>query len=459
MKRRVFWPALILASLLFITACEQPAGTGGDSKISLADAQAVAKIGVDDEYPLNGIYVLTADVTLANWTPIGTVDEPFAGTFDGGNKTITIAGGGGLFGFAEGALIRNVLVAGTINVAGEMTTHAGGIVGFAEKTKIISCVSSANVTVEGQGHNSSAGGIAGTLSKDCVVADCYATGDIVLKSGEDKSLMLYAGGIAGYQGLSGASAGGEGGCVIERCYFTGNVTAEGGYPYAGGLVGDNYAGAALRESYAAGGTVTARGENLPYAGGLVGYNSRSSSVENCYSDMTVNAVAGSKRALAGGVAGANAADAVIATSYARGAVTATVDGGSAKGAGGSMGVPDAANAGGIAGAQYVGVPTIENCVALNTKVEGGDSGSDAVYNVHRIAGMGTTDDAVWKANIANVAALAKGGVAFAPESDPAGHDGGDCAATPEQSAYEGLGWDFEAVWEMAGNYPVLRWEK
>jgi hypothetical protein len=28
-----------------------------------------------------------------------------------------------------------------------------------------------------------------------------------------------------------------------------------------------------------------------------------------------------------------------------------------------------------------------------------------------------------------------------------------------QSAHESLGWDFETVWEMAGDYPALRWEK
>jgi hypothetical protein len=136
-----------------------------------------------------------------------------------------------------------------------------------------------------------------------------------------------------------------------------------------------------------------------------------------------------------------------------------VDGSSEVNAGGSIGVPAAANAGGIAGAQYVNVPAIENCVALNTKVEGRGSGSAAAYDVHRIAGMGTTGDAVWTANIAYVAALVAGGAAPTPESDPTGYDGESSLARPDQGAYEGLGWDFEEVWEMAGDYPVLRWQK
>jgi hypothetical protein len=271
--------------------------------------------------------------------------------------------------------------------------------------------------------------------------------------------MFHAGGIAGYQGLAGASAGGEGNCVIERCYFTGNVAVDGAFPYGGGIAGYNYAGSVIRQSWAAGGTVSVTGENLPYAGGVSGYNSRSARIENSYAAMTVNAVAASKQALAGGITGANATDSVVSKSYARGTVSATVDGNGTANTGGSTGVPSSANAGGIAGAQYFGAPSIQNCAALNSAIAGADSGSGAVYNVHRIAGPGTGEhNSAWEHNIACVTALTAGSNPVPPQSDAAGYDGETCAAKPNQAAYEELGWDFNSVWKMSGDYPVLQWQ-
>jgi hypothetical protein len=464
MKRSVLWTFLVLASLLFATACEQPAGTGGGGpKITLGSAEELRKIGVDPGYPLDAQYTLGADLALADWTPIGTADEPFAGTFDGDGKTLAITGSGGLFGFAGGAVIRNLTVGGSISASGGGMIFVGGIVGRGEDTKISSCVSRANIVVEAQGHNSSAGGIAGFLTNNCAIADCSATGDITLRSGEDAGLMLYAGGIAGYQGLAGSSSDGFSGCVIERSFFTGNVSAEGSYPYAGGIAGYNYVGAIIRESYAAEGSVTARGEIIPYAGGISGYNSRNmenpSLIENCHSNIRVSAEAESKQAQAGGIAGANAASAAISKCYSLGAVAATVNGSGDGDTSGSIGVAAKANAGGIAGAQYFDSPSIKNCAALNTKIEGRDSGAGAAYNVHRIAGLGEGGEPAWEANIAR-ADLSQDGVSVDPLPEPDGYDGKTCDEKPPQSAYEALGWDFNSVWKMGGDgYPVLQWRR
>jgi hypothetical protein len=458
MKRPVVLTALALIFLLLASACEQSAGTGDTEPITLSSAADLAKIGADPAYPLDGDYTLGANLILTDWTPIGTSDARFTGTFNGNGKTLTITGSGGVFGFVRDAVISKVTVAGTITRAEDSgaAVYVGGIAGFAESARIDSCVANVTITVEGHGHNSSAGGIAGFLSEDCVVADCRAAGTVTLRSGPDEGLMLYAGGVAGYQGLAGASGGGEGNCVIERCSFTGSVTVEGAYPYSGGVAGYNYAGSVIRRSWAAEGTVTAAGENLPYAGGVAGYNSRSARIEDCYANMTVNAVSTAKQALAGGVTGANAADSLVSRSYALGTVTATVDGSSAADAGGSIGVPAKANAGGIAGAQYFNAPSIEYCVALNTEITGTDSGSGGAFNVRRIAGGGTGGQPAWMANKSSTA-LAEGGTARVPLSDPAGEDGEDCAAKPDQSAYEVLEWDFDTVWTMgAEGYPVLQ---
>jgi hypothetical protein len=340
----------------------------------------------------------------------------------------------------------------------------GGVAGNATETTITNCISNANIAVAGQGHNSSAGGIAGFLTNNSKISDCRATGNISLKSDAKKGLMLYGGGIAGYQGLKGSSGEGFSGCVIERCSFTGSVIVEGGYPYAGGILGYNYVGAILRQSYAAGGSVTARGENIPYAGGVSGYNSRDvdnpSLIENCYSNMTVNAESTSQVAQAGGIAGANAATAAISKCYARGVITAAALTSSSGSTGGSLGPKPGASAGGIAGAQYFDSPSIKNCVALNTRIEG----KGGVYNINRIASPGDPNYSagiVYEANIAN-ARLFEDGNNVAPDPSnlsPGGYDGADCAAKPDQSAYESLGWDFASVWTMdSTGYPVLRWQ-
>jgi hypothetical protein len=459
----------VIALLAAVTlACEQGAGPGGSNTVAVTirDAAALAKIGADPDYPLDGAYTLAADLRLDGWEPIGTGANPFTGTFNGGGKTLTITGSGGIFGYTDGAVIRNVNVAGTITRSGDYTVYAGGITGYAENTTIASCVSSVNITVEGHGHNSSTGGIAGFMLKS-TITNCSASGTITLRSGANEGLMLYAGGIAGYQG-TGLAAAGSSGCVISRCSYTGRVSVSGGYPYAGGIAGYNYCGSVIRECYSSG-TVTSTGDNLPYTGGIAGYNSRTaedpavtSLIENCYTTAAVSAVSSSKQALAGGLTGANAADAVVSKCYARGDVTARVTGDSAAGTGGSIGVPAAANAGGIAGAQYFNTPVIINCAALNASLTGEDSGSGAAYNIYRIAGAGAPGDAKgeWKTNIANSAmTITAGSSAHTGDKGPDKKDGEDCTAQPDRSVYEGLGWDFSKVWKMgADGYPVLQWQ-
>jgi hypothetical protein len=86
----------LLFALLFAAACEQPAGIGGYApSITVNSAADLAKIGKDSGYPLNGKYSLGSDLALADWTPIGTAAEPFAGTFNGNNRTLAITGSGG----------------------------------------------------------------------------------------------------------------------------------------------------------------------------------------------------------------------------------------------------------------------------------------------------------------------------------------------------------------------------
>jgi hypothetical protein len=298
------------------------------------------------------------------------------------------------------------------------------------------------------------------------VRGCAASGKVALSSGMDAGLMVYAGGVVGYSGTQTAGSG-VSGCVITGSRWVGEtstVSASGGYPYAGGVVGYNYTGARVARCSAAG-TVTATGGNLPYAGGVAGYNSGYvegtavvSLIEDCFSTATVKAVSSSKAALAGGIVGANAKRARVLRCYARGAVTAQVTGSGASDLGGSIGVMVAANAGGIAGAQYVEQnPSIEQCAALNVSVTGADSDAGAVWNVYRIAGAGAagSDTGLFVNNIAYMGMAVTNHAANEYKTGD-GKDGADAAdEKPGQSVYEEMGWDFDSVWLMDGGYPVL----
>jgi hypothetical protein len=160
------------------------------------------------------------------------------------------------------------------------------------------------------------------------------------------------------------------------------------------------------------------------------------------------------------VVGSNAkTNDVIARCYATGSVLAETGSGSGD-FGGQPGASMAPNAGGIVGYNYFD-PTarIENCAALNSNITGiGDA--ESTFNAHRVAGS-NADGAYCSNNIANSAMTltAGGSVISAADKTANGLDGADCDAKPAQSVYEGLSWDFAAVWTMGGNgYPALRWQ-
>ena len=113
------------------------------------------------------------------WEPIGTQANPFKGTFDGGDNTISnlvVEGENnvGLFGYATSATIKNVKI-NNANVKG--TDCVGAIAGQVYSTSLIdNCHVSGLIQVEGQ---TNVGGIVGkyyTKVKNCsVIGDGVAT--------------------------------------------------------------------------------------------------------------------------------------------------------------------------------------------------------------------------------------------------------------------------------------------
>jgi hypothetical protein len=370
---------------------------------------------------------------------------------------------GGITGYARNTVIRDCSSEVTLTSVTSSGGSAGGIAGYGAGGLVIEdCRSSGDISAGAAGFNVSAGGIVGAIRDNKMasrVTRCTASGSVSLtetKSGGPIGWMFYCGGIIGYAGNGTAAVDNNtGGAVCSQNSYTGAlVYCKTAYPYAGGVIGYNYTGSTVSESHA-GGMVKAEGENLPYAGGVAGYVSAGALVTNSYSTAGVEAASASKQALAGGVSGAAAKNGVISKCYAAGDVKAVIDGGSSTGTGGSLGVPAAANAGGITGALYFESPRVEFCAALNAEVTGNDTTTGGAFKVYRIGGK---VDGSLAGNAANPSMTVNGGSVADRGSE--GQDGADIdAAKPVQTVFESLGWDFDTVWKIgAENRPVLRWE-
>jgi len=204
----------------------------------------------------------------SGFDPIGSSSDPFIGTFDGNDQTITglhIEDNGdriGLFGMAEDSLITNLRVEDVeINGTG---LWVGGLVGKHKGT----------------------------------IENVHITGHV---AGDE-----FIGGLAGSND--------EGGTIVQSSAKS-SITA---IRVAGGLVGVNFESSTISESYAAG-DVTATGEDDgldgDQVGGLVGENGFESTIDNSYAISDVEG-----QLSVGGLAGENGPESSITTSYATGAV-------------------------------------------------------------------------------------------------------------------------------------------
>jgi hypothetical protein len=333
-------------------------------------------------------------------------------------------------------------------------SFAGGAVGmFDGGASISGCNNTGDVTgkTSGPGTNVFSGGIAGgsfysmSTTARGTIANCSSTGNV---SAEGGGFWSWAGGIAGVIAGSGTS--------IKQCFATGSVIAEGpsgSWPYAGGIAGYNYFGARISQCYFDG-AVEARGEGVyfDYTGGIAGYNSKEyghgSVIEDCYSAGTVKG-----RVNSGGIVGQNQVCATVRRCYSTAAITLSAEAGS----GGSQ---SRQGGGGIAGYNAPddgkGTGTVHGCAALNPSIESG-----GFTGVHRVAGIsgGTAvlaNNYAWEGMAVSIAGTPQEAV-----PNPGGEDGEGCAEKPNQAWYEDeLGWDFVSTWEMGGGgYPVLQWQQ
>ncbi len=269
------------------------AGDGSESDpFELCSVQQFNAIGDDVEY-MDAHFEMSADIDFGGeaLTPVGSADEPFRGSFDGGGHAlrqillespeavplgifvalgeqgiiedvvvseVTIGGTdkvGALVGFNEGA-IRGCDISAT--VSGD--TYVGGVVGE-NSGELEECAVSGSL--EGQYR---VGGLVGSNEEDGVISDSVSDVEV-------KGASLVGGAVGNNEGeIEGVHA--EGDVEVTGAVDVDAVEGPEYIRVAGGLAGANLGEGEISDSRA-GGSVTAQGELegthiVEAVGGLVG---------------------------------------------------------------------------------------------------------------------------------------------------------------------------------------------
>lgn len=300
-------------------------GTSADP-FQVDDTEALTAINSDDTTRACA-YTLTADITLSGeWVPIGVYDSDgnntssFSGIFDGNGKSISgmsitsaIAphDSAGLFGHIAGGQVKNLSIAGTIDI----NTHNNGITGNYQGI-LAGLIDGSTVTnVHVTGSNTGTGALGG------LVGGVFGSADIIGSSADVRvsTTWVHAWNVGGLVGRA------YGPCVIRGSWATGAIS---GTSFTGGLVGGIWPSALgscrIEESFSTGNVTASKASS----GGLVGLvNSDAASVggaviRNSFASGTVTGARGDIGGLIGKInASGNAFNHVVANSYAMGTVS------------------------------------------------------------------------------------------------------------------------------------------
>ncbi|MBQ8662802.1 MAG: dockerin type I repeat-containing protein [Eubacterium sp.] len=321
--------------------------------------------------------VVTADLTMPE-SFTGITNTAYAGTFDGGNHTITLNMSGtgyqALFKQVGAVTIKNLVVDGTVTSTSGAWSGVAGIVAYtAGNATIENCVNKADIT--GCGYTAGIVGNSGYYT--LTVKNCTNEGDIICSGGNVGGIVAnmqcgwsnsvssisdckntgaiegkdMVGGIVGYMRGNGETAY----CKVENSSNEGNVS---GTAHVGGIAGyssskyNDIAGCYNVGSVSATGLANASG-----VGGIVGYNY--GEVVNCYNDGSVMG-AGTAYINAGGIVGIAYGNSSISNSYNAGTVSSDPEA-----------TATTIRLGSLVAYVYLGKVTCENSYYLN--VEGLDA--------------------------------------------------------------------------------------
>ena len=235
MKKRLL--GLLLALAMVMSLVPFALATDGETPISISSVEDLQKIGNDEDYPVSGNYVLTTDLnlsTVSSWTPIGTSEAPFTGTFDGQGYTIsnlTINNSeleyAGLFGcLSTPGVLKNIVLE---NVTITARAQVGALAGSAHTGTVQNCTVQGTINITG---NYKVGGLAG--EGYATMENCHVIGDAGSSvTGVHQKADLEGDNVAGLVGYRG-----EGNIVTTNCTVSGLTVT--GTRKVGGLIGTFY---------------------------------------------------------------------------------------------------------------------------------------------------------------------------------------------------------------------------
>lgn len=379
--------------------------------------------------PSDGTKTLTLN---GYWVPIGTstAGKQFTGTLDGNGVTIkglkvsSSAAYQGLFGYTNGATIKDLMLEDGSVTSTASNSHAGSFVGYAKGTLTLSnCTSSLSVT----GKNY-VGGLVG-YGNDTRITNCSYKGIV--------SGTSYVGGIIGkaYRETTSTIA-----PYITKCSVTGTVTGSGSN--IGGIVGQLTG--TVNQCYTTGDI-----KGGTYVGGIAGDlyygNSTTSSILNCYSIGDITSI--STTGYVGGIAG----DTTCNTNYAH-SIKYCYSTGKIYSTSGSY-------TGGITGnnGSSTTYSSVSYCLALNSEARQ----NGGVGSVGRIAG---SSDYGYSNNYAlsTMSVYYSTGTKLESISSSSGSKNGAVVTSNVAKTQAGYPtWDFNSVWQMSTvypYYPILLWD-
>ncbi len=160
---------------------------------------------------MNGHYLLAEDFTFdEGFTSLGTSDQPFRGIIDGQLNTLSGTTSVPLVAYADGAIIRNVIleeVGIEIEEEGNVGAFVNNAGGF---TRIYNC-GILGGTVKGKAYT---GGLVGLLDGTSRVINCYSYADITGGT--------HVGGIVGYNNKTTTASSIN--TMVMNCMFYGDIT-------------------------------------------------------------------------------------------------------------------------------------------------------------------------------------------------------------------------------------------
>jgi len=216
----------------------------------------------------------TENNSPSNWTPIGSTDKRFAGTFDGKGHTISgiyyltsEAKGTGLFGAtSDSAVIKNFCLENSyfqtsVNRLGSVVGNFGGTMDSVYSSAFVNCTATNRF-----------GGLIAIIDQAATITNCQFDGKL--------STPTFAGGIVGYIDDGGNTKD----VRIEHCLNTGEITVKEKGASVGGVIGvaAKAKSIVIHDTLSAGHITLAEGITSSSVGSLVGLSYKDINITKTY---------------------------------------------------------------------------------------------------------------------------------------------------------------------------------